>query len=188
VSAPEPRPDRGIAPGVRLRTWPRDVVELAAFRGRGGDLESIAAAHGLKLPRLGACAAGGERLTLCVRPDRWLLVTPTAPPGSEAAFWVEGCAGVGAAVDLSGALAAFMLEGDAVRTMLVRACRLDLRPPAFPPGSAAATIMVQVPVTLAALESGLLLLTPATTARHLNEWLVETSEPFGLECGGEESK
>jgi heterotetrameric sarcosine oxidase gamma subunit len=188
VSAPEPRPDGRIAPGVRLRAWPRDVVELAAFRERGGDLESIAAGHGLTLPKPGACATAGERLTLCVRPARWFLVTPPSPPGSEAALWVEACAGVGAAVDLSGALAAFMLAGDAVRTMLARGCRLDLRPPAFPPGSAAATIMVQVPVTLAALESGLLLLTPATTARHLGEWLVETSGPFGLECGGEESK
>jgi heterotetrameric sarcosine oxidase gamma subunit len=188
VSVPEPRPDRRPAPGVQLSAWPRDVVELAAFRERGADLESIAASQGLTLPKLGACAAAGERLTLCVRPARWLLVTPVAPPGSEAVLWVEACAGVGAVMDLSGALAAFMLAGDAVRTMLARGCRLDLRPPAFPPGSAAATIMVQVPVTLAALESGLLLLTPATTARHLDEWLVETSGPFGLECAGEKSK
>jgi sarcosine oxidase gamma subunit len=64
--------------------------------------------------------------------------------------------------------------------MLARGCRLDLEAGAFPAGRAAATIMVQVPAILARLTAGMLLLTPATTARHLREWLVETSQPFGL--------
>ncbi len=174
-------------PGVRLGAWPREVIELAAFRNRADEVGRIAAGHGLALPALGASAAGGERLALCVRPARWLVLSPPAPPGSEAARWQGALAGVGAAVDLSGALTAFQLAGGAVRTMLVRACRLDLSERAFPRGCAAATIMVQLPVTLAALDSGLLLLTPATTARHLREWLVETSGPFGLECGEEAS-
>ncbi|HEV2286622.1 MAG TPA: hypothetical protein VGR80_11320, partial [Steroidobacteraceae bacterium] len=92
-----------------------------------------------------------------------------------------------AVVDLSGALAAFLLAGPAVPGMLARGCRLDLRPAAFPTGSAAATIMVQVPATLAALSAGVLILTPATTARHLYEWLLETARPFGLGPVGETS-
>jgi hypothetical protein len=40
--------------------------------------------------------------------------------------------------------------------------------------------MAQVAVILAVLPSGLLLLTPATTARHLREWLASTAKPFGL--------
>ena len=75
---------------------------------------------------------------------------------------------------------AFFLEGPAVRELLARACRLDLDAGAFPVGRAAATIMVQVPAILARLTPGMLLLTPATTAQHLREWLVETSRPFGL--------
>jgi sarcosine oxidase gamma subunit len=67
--------------------------------------------------------------------------------------------------------------------MLARGCRLDLATDAFPVGSAAATIMVQVPAILARLRRGMLLLTPATTARHLREWLVATSQPFGLALG-----
>jgi sarcosine oxidase gamma subunit len=64
--------------------------------------------------------------------------------------------------------------------MLARGCRLDLEPTLFPPGRAAATIIAQVPVTLAALASGMLLLTPATTGRHLRHWLAATARPFGL--------
>jgi sarcosine oxidase, subunit gamma len=179
VSAPEATTDAGM-PGVRLAACPADVVELAAYRARHLELEPLAAAHGVTLPATGHCAALNDRLALSVRPGRWLLLTPPALPGAAAARWGEALAGVAAALDLSGALAAFLLAGPAVREMLARGCRLDLRPEALPTGSAAATIMVQVPVTLAALAAGVLLLTPATTARHLHEWLLETSGPFGL--------
>jgi len=40
--------------------------------------------------------------------------------------------------------------------------------------------MAQVAVILAVLPSGIVLLTPATTARHLREWLASTAKPFGL--------
>jgi hypothetical protein len=62
-----------------------------------------------------------------------------------------------------------------------QACRIDLDPLAFPVGTACATIMAQVPVILVALASGLLLLTPATTARHFHEWLVSASRLLGFE-------
>ena len=58
--------------------------------------------------------------------------------------------------------------------------RLDLHPAAFAPGSAAASSMAQVPVTIAALSAGWLLLTPASTARHFSEWLTATAGPFGF--------
>ena len=88
-------------------------------------------------------------------------------------------------MDLSSALVAFLLAGPAVCEMLARACRLDLGTDAFPAGRAAATIMVQVPAILAPLTAGMLLLTPATTARHLREWLVQASQPFGLDLAAD---
>ncbi len=179
MSAPEATAGAGT-PGVRLAGCPADVVELVAYRTRRPELEPLAAAHGVTLPATGCCAALDDRLALSVRPGRWLLLTPPALPGGAAARWSEALAGVAAALDLSGALAAFLLAGPAVGEVLGRGCRLDLRPEVFPTGSAAATIMVQVPVTLAALAAGVLLLTPASTARHLREWLLETAAPFGL--------
>jgi sarcosine oxidase, subunit gamma len=156
------------------------MVEIAALHGRARELESIAGGRGLELPALGEVAVASDQLALCVRPERWLLLAPPASFGATAALWQAACARVGAAVDLSSGLAALHLSGPRVREVLSRACRLDLDPQVFPAGSAAATIMVQVAVILAVLPSGLLLLTPTTTARHLREWLVSTAKPFGL--------
>lgn len=170
----------GPEAGIALGSCPADIVELGAFRGRSSELERLAAGHGLTLPGLGGLAARSGRVALSVRPGRWLLLAPPAAPGESARLWHEASRGAGAVIDLSSALAGFLLSGPAVPEMLARACRLDLGANAFPAGTAAATIMVQVPAILARLTAGMLLLTPASTARHLREWLVETSRPFGL--------
>jgi len=180
VSAPEVSEVRAGPPGVVLASSPADLVELAAFRERAGDLGQLAAEQSLALPGLGGIATRPDGLTLSVRPGRWLLVSPPTAAGERAARWAEASRGRCAVVDLSSALKAFLLRGPAIREMLARACRLDLDASAFPVGRAAATIMVQVPAILARLTPGMLLLTPATTAQHLREWLVEASRPFGL--------
>jgi heterotetrameric sarcosine oxidase gamma subunit len=180
VSAPESSaPDAG-APGITLASCPADIVELAAFREGARDLERIAAGQNVTLPAPGGLLADSGSLALCVRPERWLIVAPPASPGDSVARWAEASHDRGAVVDLSSALVAFLIEGPAADEMLTRACRLDLDAGAFPVGRAAATIMVQVPAILARLTPGMLLLTPATTAQHLREWLVEASRPFGL--------
>jgi heterotetrameric sarcosine oxidase gamma subunit len=165
---------------VRLASCAADVVEIAALHGRARELESIAGGRGLALPALGRLALASDQLALCVRPECWLLLGPPALPGATAALWQAACAHVGAAVDLSSGLTALHLSGPQVRELLSRGCRLDLDPEVFPAGSAAATIMAQVAVILAVLPSGLVLLTPASTARHLREWLASTAKPFGL--------
>ncbi len=83
-------------------------------------------------------------------------------------------------VELSAGLAAFFLAGASAREVLRRGCRLDLDPGVFAAGCAAATQMAQVAVTLAALPGGLLLVTPASTARHLREWLMHVGRAFGI--------
>jgi sarcosine oxidase subunit gamma len=173
-------PDSVSTPGVRLASCAADVVEIAALHGRARELESIAGARGLDLPVLGRVAVSSGQLALCVRPARWLLLAPPASPGATAAHWQAACARVGAAVDLSSGLAGWRLAGPQLRDVLARACRLDLDPQVFPAGSAAATIMAQVPAILAVLPWGLLLLTPTSTARHWREWLTSTGKPFGL--------
>jgi heterotetrameric sarcosine oxidase gamma subunit len=178
VSAPDPR--EGLtAPGVRLASLSADIVELAALRGRSGDLERLAAARGVTLPACGRIAVQPRGLALSVRPQRWLLLGAPATAGG-ARSWEEATAGCGTAVEHSSAFGAFVLEGPAVREMLKRSCRLDLSPQRFPEGCAAATILLQVSAILAALRGSMLLLTPATTARHVREWLVTTSQPFAL--------
>ncbi|HEX2791436.1 MAG TPA: sarcosine oxidase subunit gamma family protein [Steroidobacteraceae bacterium] len=170
----------GKAAGLRLETSASDIIEIAALRGRARDLDRIALGHGVQLPPLGRALVATDHLTLCVRPERWLVLTPPASAGASAAVWQAVCAGLGAVLDLSSGLSALELAGPDAREVLVRSCRIDLDPQAFPVGAACATIMAQVPVTLVALASGVLLLTPASTARHFHQWLVSTSRCLGF--------
>jgi heterotetrameric sarcosine oxidase gamma subunit len=169
-----------VRAGARLAECAADVVELAALSGQAGQFAELLQRRGLELPRLGGLRRAPERLTLAVRPGRWLLLAPRALAGATAAQWHNDCAQAGAAIDLSSGLTALYLAGAGVRELLARGCRLDLAPAAAPPGSAAATIIAQVAVTLAWLPSGVLLLTPASTARHLREWLLASGAPFAL--------
>jgi len=170
--------DDGVA--VVLGTCAADIVELAAFRGRARELESLAIERGARLAPFGGCAPMQGQLSLAVRPQRWLLLTAPVAAAPAATRWQGACAGIGAAVDLSSALAVFHLAGSAARAVLARGCRLDLHPDAFPSWRAAATPIAQVAVILASLPAGWLLLAPATTARHFHEWLVSAAKPFGL--------
>ncbi len=180
MSAPDPRSMPDYVPGIRLASCVADIVEVAALRGRARGLASLADRRGVRLPEHGRVGAAPAQLALCVRPDRWLLLTPPAPAGATAGLWQAACAGLGVAVDLSSGMTALHLAGPRAREVLLRACRLDLDPDAFPVGRAAATIMAQVSVILATLASGMLILTPSSTARHFREWLVAGAQPFGL--------
>jgi sarcosine oxidase subunit gamma len=169
------------AAALRLETSASDMVEIAALRGRALDVARIALGRGVQLPPPGRALVASDHVALCVRPERWLILTPPAPAGASAAAWQDACAGLGAVIDLSSGLSALELAGPNAREVLVRSCRIDLDARAFPVGTACATIMAQVPVILVALTSGLLLLTPASTARHFHEWLVSASRPLGFE-------
>lgn len=180
MSAPEQQAGPGGAAGLRLCGCLADIVELAARRACDRALQARAGECGLALPLPGEAARAGDQLLLCVRPQRHLLLSPAAAPGVTAAHWQAACAGVGTAVDLSSGLTALHLAGPAARAVLVRSCRLDLDPQAFPAGAAAATLIAQVSAILVALSSGLLLLTPASTAAHLRDWLAARAKPFGF--------
>ena len=170
---------------VHLQRCAADVIEIGAYRGRGPDIARIVGEHGWPLPHFGRAANGraasvDDGYVLSVRPDRWLMLSDSADPGVHAAAWQSACAGSGIAIDQSSGLSCLHFSGLQTREVLARSCRLDLDPDVFAPGSAAATIMVQVPVIIAALPSGLLLLPPSSTARHFHEWLASAARPFGL--------
>ena len=180
VSVPDLSGVPGATAGLTWASLPADIIELAALRNRIHVLRALGARRGLNLPELGRIITVRETAVLCTRPDRWLVLTAPAPPGAALALWSEACAGCAAPVELSSALTMLHLAGPAVREVLARGCRLDLHDDAFASGSVASTHMAQVPVTLAALPAGWLLLTPSTTARHFRDWLSATAGPFGL--------
>jgi sarcosine oxidase subunit gamma len=177
-------PDRGSGPespaGLSCAPLAADIIELAALRDRTQVVKALAARRGLTFPPTGRVSIGRDMLVLCVRPERWLLLTAPASNGAALGSWRGACEGCAALVEHSSGLTALHLSGPAVREVLARSCRLDLHPDAFVPGSAAATQMAQVSVLLAALPGGWLLLTPATTARHFAEWLSAAAGPFGF--------
>lgn len=166
------------APEVTLAPCPADVVELAALRSGEQALRGIAAERGIVLPPCGALAQGGTGLALSVRPARWLLLSEPLAPGLAVKPWASAASGCAAAADLSSGLRALRLAGPAAYEALARGCRLDLAQ--FAHGRAAATLIAQVSTILAALPSGMLILTPASTAQHLREWLAEAARPFGF--------
>ena len=160
---------------LTLARWRGDIVEITACGAPATELTRRARDAGWGLPPLGVIARCGAGLALAVRPQRWQLLAPAA---SGAGF-----AGVATVVELSAGLAAFFLAGPAVRSTLRRGCRLDLEGAAFPAGTAAATSMAQVAVTVAALPRGFLLLTPASTAQHFEEWLAGAARATGMTRG-----
>jgi heterotetrameric sarcosine oxidase gamma subunit len=180
VSAPENAVATGTLAGISCASLRADIIELAPLRERTQVLKALAARRALPLPAMGWIAAARDALVLCVRPERWLLLTAPGAPGAMLSLWRGACTGCAAAVELTSGLSALHLTGPAVPEVLARGCRLDLHPEAFVPGSAAATSMAQVPVMLATPPGGWLLLTPSSTARHLREWLAATAGPFGF--------
>ncbi|HJS91481.1 MAG TPA: hypothetical protein VJ738_16060 [Steroidobacteraceae bacterium] len=180
MSAPEAvASGRGAA--IELRACAVDIVEVAPLRGRAGELQRFIDGQGSSLPPVGHLTAAPHRWVLCVRPERWLLLEPRREAGMSAARWESHCAGIGTAVDLTSALSVLDIAGPAAREVLARGCRLDLDPGSFTAGSAARTLMAQVPVIMGAHAAGVLLLTPSTTAQHFREWLCATARPFGLD-------
>jgi len=186
VSAPdstgavEEASSTGPVTGIVCAAVAADVIELAALSERTQVLKALAGRRGLSLPVCGRNLMVRDTLVLCVRPERWLLLTPPAAPAAALANWRGATAGCAIVVELSSALKALRLSGPAVTEVLARGCRLDLHPEVFVPGSAAATHVAQVPVILTALSTGWLLLTPSTTARHFREWLAASAAPFGF--------
>lgn len=171
----------GEVVGVQVGGCAADVIELVAYRGQGGTLAALAAERAVPLPALGQVGRAAAGLVLAVRPERWLLLSAPAEPGSLLRSWQQACSGRAAVIDQSAALCAFHVTGEAAREMLKRGCRLDLDPRGgFPCATAACTVMAQVPVILAALADGMLLLVPTSTARHFREWLFATARPFGI--------
>src|SRR5262249_7510951 len=152
-----------------IRALTLDIVELAALRKRDNDVHALAAERRTTLPEMGRAVIAGEQITLCVRPHRWLMIAPDL----KFSEWQQACEGAAVAVYLSSGPTAFRRTEPAACAALARGCRLDLDPQVFQEGHAAATIIAQVSVILARLSVGLLLLTPATTARHFREWLGE---------------
>lgn len=143
-----------------------DVRECVALRDGWKEIEFRTQQSGVALPPLGRWIRCESSMLLHVRPQRLLVLSP---PASPAMGWCPTDHPGIAVIDQSGGLGALRLGGPAARQVLERSCRLDLRR-GFRTGDAAATMLVQISVTLAVLPSSYLILAGSTFLHHLCEW------------------
>ena len=109
MSGPESGSASGPPPGITCASLPADIIELAALRERTQVLKALAARRGLALPSVGWIITARETLVVCVRPERWLLLSAPNLPGAALAGWRTAGAGCAAAIELSSALTALYL-------------------------------------------------------------------------------
>lgn len=153
------------------------LLQVAPWRGASAPLAAALQTAGWQLPALGEAWFGPQRMSIAVRPQRWLLLdfsgaADGATAGGALRDMLAPVTGdAGALVELSAAHRVWSWSGEDARAKLAAGCRLDLHPQSFPVGRAAATLIAQLNVLLVARADDWLLLAPSSTATHFSEWL-----------------
>ena len=115
----------------------------------------------------------GERVTLWLGPDEWLVVAP----GEEASSLVAELAPVHRSVlDVSANRVVLELAGTAVEEVLATGCSLDLHPRAWIPGRCAQTLVMGVPAILARLDEATQVFVRPSFAEHVADRLLDSAE------------
>ncbi len=128
---------------------------------RGGPVPGLPSAPNTWVPR-------GPGRAIWLGPDEWLV---TGASGDVA--------GADAVVVVSGQRTTLRLTGEHVRAVLATGCAIDLHPRAFPPGSAAQTLLGLAGVVLLALDDGEYeVLVRTSYARYLADWLLDAAAEF----------
>ena len=156
--APHPASVLGRTPPATLTALPQVArAAVAPFAGqRQAVSDALRARAGAGLPDTGRV----EACVSWVGSGQWLV--EGLGPG-EVADWLAGLAAVS---DQTDAWAGTRLFGAAAPEMLTRLVPIDLIPEAFPPGTAARTLLRHVPLLLIAREEGAFeLLVPRSYAR-----------------------
>ncbi len=166
---------------------------LAELRDRADDRFAIDVVEdlvqiGVRTDPEGALAAGlpvesntfvrrGERITLWLGPDEWLVVAP----GDGADLLVaEVDASLAPAhrsvLDLSANRVVLQLSGAAVEEVLATDCPIDLHPRVWTPGRCAQTLVMGVPAILARHDDRTHVFVRPSFAEHLVDRLLDAAE------------
>jgi len=151
------------------------VHEWVAGRDSWSCIEAAIHSLGAQVPQPQGWTRGPGFLVLRVRPGRVLILAEDAQAASPRAQAISAC-GDFIIIDQSGGHAALIArsrESGAAWSSLCRVNAWDR------PGRAISTLIAQVPVILAALPEGILLLGPSSYAQHLDEAL----DRAGIRCG-----
>jgi len=148
---PDPRAAR-LPPQFSATRVLEPLPPAARYVLRGGDLMRAAAE-----PRAGVgfsahpCRAvtHGERSTLWLGPDEWLLIAPEAEGAALGSSLEKALAGIPhSLVDVSHRQCACELRGPQAAILLSAGCPLDLDESAFPVGMCTRTVLAKAEVVL----------------------------------------
>ena len=136
------------------------------------------------LPGPGESARDGDRTTLCLGPDEWLVLGPDGTQGdieSELRDAIARSGGWGAVTDVSAARTTFELSREHARDVLAKGCSLDLHPRAFGPGRCAETALARAQVVLHQVDERPTyeLLVAGSLAAYLAAWLADAMDEYG---------
>jgi sarcosine oxidase subunit gamma len=157
-----------------------------SLRLREEEAAAIGEAAGFRVDqRLNSFAARGERLSLRLGPNEWLLIGPEA--GGEA-IAAEITATLGerfhSLVDIGHRNVAIEVKGANAADIINAGCPLDLFETSFPTGMATRTILGKAEIVLARTEDA-----PAfrvecwrSFATYVHDFLVEAARDFGEDC------
>ena len=99
--------------------------------------------------RINRCTASGERLTIRLGPDEWLLIGPEADTEAMAGEIAAALADrFHALVDISHRNVAFEVSGPQAEAILNAGCPLDLHSSSFPAGSGTRTLLGKAEIVL----------------------------------------
>lgn len=173
----------GSAP-LRIALPAREIVQVQMRRGHAALVGRVMReSFGIDLPEAGQSAAAPGATALWTQPGGWLVTAPRIEEGFLATAIASALEGHATVIDQSHGRVTIALDGEPVRAVLAKGCRLDLHPRAFAPGCVAGTAIAQVNLLLhRPVEGALFELTlPATFAEPFFHWLAESAAEFGYE-------
>ncbi|RJQ89112.1 sarcosine oxidase subunit gamma [Amycolatopsis panacis] len=169
--------------GLGLTVTPEPPAAAVDVRleapGPGGDALGRALGTALPLtPNTWTHTSDGQLIWLS--PDEWLVTAEDGRPDEleSELRWIVS-AYDGAAVDVSAQRTTLRLRGPLARDLLTFGCALDLRPSAFPAGSAAQTTVGRTGVLLLALgDEDLRVFVRPSFAGYFVEWVLDAAQEY----------
>ena len=174
-----------MSSGVEIRPIARlaqvslraDATDPALARGLG---DAIGAALPTT-PGTVASTPDGERHTLWLGPDEWLIIGPEGSAASiESAIHTANEKAFVTTVDVSANRVGIGVAGPAARELLGFGCSIDLDPPALGPGRCAQTLLARAAVIVWQTAGGedptYRILVRPSFAGYLGAWLADAAD------------
>ena len=136
---------------------------------------------GIELPEAGQSATAPGATVLWTQPGGWLVTAPRIEEGFLAGALALALESHASVIDQSHGRVTIGLDGERVRDVLAKGCRIDLHPREFGPGRVASTVIAQVNCLLHRVDERSLfeVTVSSTLAEPFFHWLTESAAEFG---------